>query len=97
MTDRARVETRRDQPGGVGDIGEEVGADVVGDRPEAGEVDLATVGAGAGDDGAGSDLARFGGDRVVVEEAGGEIDAVEVGLEKPAGEVDGEAMRKGAR
>ena len=47
---RVRVVAGGDQAGIVGHVDHEVGAHLVGDGAEAGEVDLARVGGGAGDD-----------------------------------------------
>ena len=47
---RARVHPGRHEAREVGHVGHQVGADLVGDRPEGGEVPEARVGGGAGDD-----------------------------------------------
>ena len=48
--DRVRVRAAGDQPGRMGGVEHEVGADRVGDLPEGQRVDDAGVGGGAGDD-----------------------------------------------
>ena len=50
VRDRRRVQAGRDQPGEVRHVDHEAGADLVGDRPEALEVELPRVGGPAGDD-----------------------------------------------
>ena len=52
------MHARGDQPGDVRHVDQEPGADRVGDRPEAGEVDEARIGRGAGDDHLGLVLVR---------------------------------------
>jgi hypothetical protein len=43
MAERAGMDAARHQPGEMGHVDHQIGADAVGDRPEAGEVDHAGV------------------------------------------------------
>jgi hypothetical protein len=58
MVDRARVQASCDQSGGVRDVRHEIGANVVGDLAESGEVDEPGVCRGTADNDAGTVLGR---------------------------------------
>ena len=83
------METRRDEPGDVGHVDPQEGADRVGDVGHPREVDDPGVGGGAGDDQLRPDLLRLGLEGVVVDPLGVLADAVAVDLEVAAAEVEG--------
>ncbi len=76
-----------DEAGGVGDVGQQEGADFVGDLAEAGVVPVAAVGRSATDDHLWLYFAGFLGYLVHVNAAGGFFYAVEVSIEMFAAEV----------
>src|SRR5690606_19300578 len=86
--DRAGVQAGRDEPGEVGHIDPELGTDLVGDRPEGGEVELTRVGRPAGDDGRRPVLERLLAHRVHVHEEGRRVHAVGDRVVELAGEVE---------
>jgi hypothetical protein len=84
MWERARMDTRRDQPGDVGHVDEEQRPDRVGDLGHAREVDDPGIGRGAGDHDLGADLSCRRLESVVVDALGLLVDAVRVDLVQPA-------------
>ena len=82
-----------DQAGDVRDIRHEIGADLVRDHAEPGEVDGARVGAGPADEQLGTEPQGLRADGVVVQQEGILPDPVVLDLEEPAREGDGGPMR----
>ena len=83
-----------DQAGEVRHVHQELGADLVGDGAEGGEVDDAGIGAAAGDEQRGPFAQRQVAHLVVVDAAGGRIDAVVHRLPDAAAVVDRGAVRQ---
>jgi hypothetical protein len=77
----------RDQPGEVGHVDHEHGPDLVGDLPEDAEVDLARIGAVAGQQDQRPEALGLLADLVVVEQPGGRVDGVAGDLEQLPGHV----------
>src|SRR6059036_3445039 len=50
MTERRRMFARGDQPGEMGHVDEQQGSDLVANRAEAGEIEVARIGRATGDD-----------------------------------------------
>ena len=84
----------RHQAGEVRHVHQELGADLVGDGAEGGEVDDAGVGAAAGDDERGPLAQRLVAHLVVVDAPGGGIDAVVHRLPDAPAVVHGGAVRE---
>ena len=82
----------RHEPGEMGDIDEEIGADLIADRAEALEIPVTGIGRAAGDDQLGLVLPREPGDMLHVNALGLAIDGVGHRLEPAAGHVDGRAV-----
>ena len=76
VRERARMDAAGDQAGEVRHVDPQPGADLVGDRAEAREVDAAGIGRAAGDDDRRLVLHRQFLDLVVVDQAGLRHDAV---------------------
>ncbi len=72
-----------DEPGDVGDVGEEIGAHLLGDLAEGAEVELSGVGGGPGDDYLGPLLLRHLADGVIVDTLGLPIHGVANGTVEP--------------
>src|SRR5690606_12741123 len=89
---RVRVHASGNQAGDVGHVDEQVGAYLVGDGAEAREVQDLGVGGEAGDDHLRLVLNGQALDFVVVDQAGGGVQAVLHGLVDLAGEVHGSAV-----
>ena len=83
-----RVRAARDQPGEMGDVDDEMGADRVADFAEAGEVPMARIGRAAGHDELGLVLARERLDLAHVDALRHPVDGVGNDLEPAAGHVD---------
>ena len=81
---RRRVRAGGDQARDVRDVGHEVGADLVGNGAEPGEVDGPRVGAGPADDQLGAEAQGLLPDGVVVQQEGVRTDAVVLDLEELA-------------
>ena len=81
-----------DQPGEVGHVDHEHGPDLVGDLAEDAEVDLARVGAVAGQQDQRPEALGLLADLVVVEQPGGRVDGVAGDLEQLAGHVGPEPV-----
>ena len=88
----ARVDARRDEPGDVGHVDEQDGADILGDRGHPLEIPDPRVGGRPADDQLRADLLRLGGHRVVVDALRVLADAVGMDLVEPAGEVERHAV-----
>src|SRR5581483_11725333 len=90
--DGRRMGPAGDEPGDVGGVDDEQRPDLVGDRPEGGEVDRAGIGGGRGDDGPGPLGPGQIPDHVVVEDLGVGVHAVGNELVEAPGEVDRRAV-----
>ena len=84
---RARQHRRGDKAGEVRHVHHEQGADPVGDGAEAGEVDLARIGAAAGDDQLRPVLFGEAFDLVIIDAAVVFAHAILYGIEPFAGEI----------
>ena len=82
----------RDQPGEMGDVDNEIGANCVANRAETLEVPMARVGRAAGDDHLRLVLARQRLDLIHIDRDGSPIDAVGDWLEPAARHVDRRAV-----
>ena len=81
MAERRRMLARRDQPGEMRHVDEQQRADLVADRAEAGEIEVARIGRAAGDDQLGPMLLRQPLDLVEIDEMVVRADAILDGVE----------------
>ena len=88
------VQPGRDEARDMGDVGQQQGADLVGDPAESGEVDDARIGAVAADDQPGSVLESQSADLVVVDRLGVAAHVVRHGIVDHAREVQRQAVRQ---
>ena len=88
VRDRARVQAGGDQAGEVGHVHPQLGADLVGDGAERGEVELARIGGPAGDEHRRPVLQRLVAHDVHVDEERLRVDSVGGGVVQLAGEVE---------
>ena len=91
---RRGVQARGDETREVGHVDPELGADLVGDGAEGGEVELARVRRPAGDDHGRLDLERLRAHSIHVDEHRLGVDAVGRGVVDLAGEVEFHAVRE---
>ena len=89
---RARVQAGRHEAREVRHVDPQLGADLIGDRTERGEVELAGVGAPAGDEHVRLDLEGLRAHGIHVDEVGRGVNAVGVSLVELAGEVEVHAV-----
>ncbi|COW02135.1 Uncharacterised protein [Mycobacterium tuberculosis] len=89
---RRRVQPRGDQTREMRHVHEQLGPDLVGDRPERREVEHPRVGRPAGDDHLRAEFECGGPHRIHVDQMCRRVDAVEAILVELAGEVQPHAM-----
>src|SRR5690606_31453894 len=91
---RRRQQASGNQTGRMRDVRKQIRANFVGNFAESPVVERTTVRAGASNDRPWANLlgARF--HNVIVDQSGLLVDAIEMGIEEPSGEVHGEPMRE---
>ena len=85
VAERGRMLARRDQPGKMGHVDEQIGSDLVADRAEAREIEEARIGRAAGDDQLGPMLPGEALDLVEIDQMVVAADAILDGVEPFSG------------